>query len=217
MLAAAGINLSRLELPAAAAAEVAAEAATAAMRAAGDTAAPAADDAQPAAAGACSNDGPAAAASGGGSSSAEPGLAAGPDWSWPAALCMLLRLADYELVAGLLGSCKPPLLGRGGAIPPGILAAFRWVGGRGGANQLTMLLMGVLCVFVKCRRLSLVYLVRKQHHCAKGDTFAAATVSGLVVCPLQQLLSQVHPVVSGPILCCPPSVCGALYHHYNIL
>jgi hypothetical protein len=39
---------------------------------------------------------------------------------------MLLRLADYELVAGLLSACKPPLLGRGGAIPPGTLAAFRW-------------------------------------------------------------------------------------------
>jgi hypothetical protein len=39
---------------------------------------------------------------------------------------MLLRLADYELVAGLLSACKPPLMGRGGAIPPGTLAAFRW-------------------------------------------------------------------------------------------
>lgn len=115
VLAAAGINLSRLELP-----EPPAEA---------DRAAAAADHAQPAAAGAGSNDGPAAAPAAtpaaGASSSSDPGLSAGPDWSWPPELRMLLRLHDYELVGGLLASAKPPLLGRGGAIPPGTLAAFR--------------------------------------------------------------------------------------------
>jgi hypothetical protein len=65
---------------------------------------------------------------------------------------MLLRLRDYELVAGLLMSCKPPLLGRGGAIPPGTLAAFRWVGAAAGVQRcrcsvwMTMLLRMTGCL-----------------------------------------------------------------------
>lgn len=55
----------------------------------------------------------------------EPGLAVAPDFSWSADDSLLLRLVDYELVVVLLNSAKPPLLGKGGAIPQNTLEAFR--------------------------------------------------------------------------------------------
>lgn len=120
MLEAAGIRLDHLELPqpqpTGATAGVATAEAAAGGQAGADAAGPegaCAETVQPAA----------AAAPGGDGAAAE--LAAAPQWDWSAAESMLFPLCKYELVEQLLRSCKPPLLGRGGAIPAATLAAFR--------------------------------------------------------------------------------------------
>lgn len=53
-------------------------------------------------------------------------LSSGPKWDWSADESLLLPLSHYEVVESVLRSCKPPLLGRGGAIPLATLAAFRY-------------------------------------------------------------------------------------------
>jgi hypothetical protein len=58
---------------------------------------------------------------------AEPALADAPAWDWSASESLLLPLSQYERVEQLLRGCRPSLLGKGGAIPPATLAAFRCV------------------------------------------------------------------------------------------
>lgn len=121
MLKAAGIQLGHLELPQQQpAASTANPTALADADNTGTNSAPA-GTAEPAAA---ADSSAVAAASGDGGAGAE--LAAGPQWEWSDAESMLFPLCKFELVEQLLRSCKPPLLGRGGAIPPATLAAFRW-------------------------------------------------------------------------------------------
>lgn len=63
----------------------------------------------------------------GGSGAGVYDLASGPMWDWSADESLLLPLCQYEVVESVLRSCRPPLLGRGGAIPQATLAAFRCV------------------------------------------------------------------------------------------
>lgn len=65
----------------------------------------------------------------GGSGAGVDDLASGPMWDWSADESLLLPLCQYEVVESVLRSCRPPLLGRGGAIPQATLAAFRCVSG----------------------------------------------------------------------------------------
>jgi hypothetical protein len=64
---------------------------------------------------------------GGSSGAGADDLGSGPMWDWSADESLLLPLPQYEVVESVLRSCRPPLLGRGGAIPHATLAAFRCV------------------------------------------------------------------------------------------
>jgi hypothetical protein len=112
VLAAAGVDLSHLELPQ--------QPHSTEPQPQG---ASAAEEEQAKAAPSCSGTG--TVGDSGGAAASEPSLIASPNWNWGPENCLLLQLSDYELVAQLLTGARPPLLGRGGGIPPGTLAAFR--------------------------------------------------------------------------------------------